>query len=106
MRTEKVTESERTEGLAMSQPLDVKMAMSTNSFPEIVIMGYVYHVSSSMFFHLQVNIFPGSGVITRKTDLASFGFNNSPIAFTLPHDKEKFLDHVSKHYSLGMTDPC
>ncbi|XP_064621369.1 probable tubulin polyglutamylase ttll-15 isoform X2 [Lineus longissimus] len=49
--------------------------------------------------HQRINKFPSSGSITNKNNLATSALKNIPIAFKLPGDKNKFLDHAKEHPS-------
>ena len=45
----------------------------------------------------KVNKFPGSGFITNKVNLATTGLKNVPKAFSIPKEKEEFLEFVKQH---------
>src|SRR6218665_2186762 len=47
--------------------------------------------------HQKVNHFPGSGFITNKVNLATSGLKGVPIAFNLPKEKDKSLEHAKAH---------
>ncbi|CAG2118952.1 unnamed protein product, partial [Medioppia subpectinata] len=45
----------------------------------------------------RVNKFPGSGFITNKVNLATSQLKHIPQAFSLPTEKEQFLQHAKEH---------
>ncbi|KAG8182938.1 hypothetical protein JTE90_010567 [Oedothorax gibbosus] len=45
----------------------------------------------------KVNHFPGSGFITQKANLATLPINHIPKSFSLPNNKENFLDFAKKN---------
>ncbi|XP_054169103.1 probable tubulin polyglutamylase ttll-15 [Oppia nitens] len=47
--------------------------------------------------HQRVNHFPGSGFITNKVNLATSRLKHIPLAFNLPNDKDKFVEHSKMH---------
>lgn len=67
-----------------------------------VMWAYEYPFSSvltpsSLGSHQQVNHFPGLGYLTSKVYLATSKYKYIPHAFSLPHDKDKFLNFAQKH---------
>lgn len=57
----------------------------------------LYSQLNNLKSHQKVNHFPGCGYITNKVDLSTSGVKNMPLAFKLPHDKDKLLDYVNEN---------
>lgn len=65
---------------------------------------YPFRTLYSELSHLRpnqkVNHFPGSGYLTNKVNLATSGLQYIPLAFKLPSDKDKLLEHATNNPNI------